>query len=499
MKKVLEQQESLDVKQEEVTELAINNGKLAGVKCSFGNEYIGKAVILTTGTFLNGTIYIGDISIPAGRAGERPSALLANNLKEVGFNLQRLKTGTPPRINGKDVDITKMLIQEGDPVPVPFSFRTGRIERNQAPCYITHTTARTKEIIKDNLNRSPLFSGKITGTGVRYCPSIEDKVLKFPDKETHQVFIEPEGYETNEIYLNGVSTSLPYDVQYKIVRSITGLEGAEIMRPGYAIEYDFAPPTQLKPTLETKLVEFLYFAGQINGTSGYEEAAAQGLMAGINAVRKIRNEGPIVLARSQAYIGVLIDDLVTKGTNEPYRMFTSRAEYRLILRQDNADIRLMSLGHKLGLVDDSTKERLDRKLALINTGLKAVKESRAEGSSTVEKLLRRPELSYRDLREKFPILPSLPPDVVQQIEIETKYSGYIQRQLEDIEQQKRYNDKRIPEAIDYMQLDGLKKEAKQKLQQIRPLSIGQAARISGITPADISVLLIWLEKLRRSQ
>ena len=499
MKWVLEVQDGLDLKQETVTEILEENGKVSGVGCATGNMYEGGAVVVTTGTFLNGLIHIGEESFPSGRAGEPPSLKLARSLKNMGFELLRLKTGTPPRINMRNVELDKLVRQEGDLVPVPFSFCTKGIAIEQLPCYIGHTNERTRKIILDNLDRSPLYAGKITGTGVRYCPSIEDKIVKFADKTQHQIFIEPEGRGTNEAYLNGLSTSLPYDIQVELIRSIPGLERAELMRPGYAIEYDFAPPTQLTPTLETKRIKNLYFAGQINGTSGYEEAAAQGLMAAINAVLKLRGERAFLLDRAEAYIGVLIDDLVTKGTREPYRMFTSRAEYRLLLRQDNADLRLMGFGFRLGLVSREMFDELQRKQRLIEEGLAIIHERRI-GGRTVEKLLKRPGIRYSGLRASTAEdLPDYEDEVIEQIEIEAKYAGYLKRQLDEIKKYKRMEKRRVPESIDFMTLKGLKKEAREKLQKVRPLSIGQAARISGITPADISILMVWIEKEDRAR
>ncbi len=498
VKRVLEDQVRLDIKQELVTEVIREGDRTVGVGCATDNIYYGRVVIVATGTFLNGMIHIGEESFPSGRAGEAPSTKLAECLRALGFEMFRLKTGTPPRINIRNVRLDALVRQDGDSEPVPFSFSTEHLNVDQIPCYIGHTGSDTKRIVLDNLSRSPLFGGKIKGTGVRYCPSIEDKMVRFADRVEHQVFIEPEGRYTNEAYLNGVSTSLPYDVQLRIVRSIEGLEEAEIMRPGYAIEYDFSPPTQISPTLETRLVDGLYFAGQINGTSGYEEAAAQGLMAGINAVLKIRGEEPLILDRSMAYIGVLIDDIVTKGTMEPYRMFTSRAEYRLFLRQDNADMRLMAHGYKLGLIKPEMIERVEAKKRLIEEGLRIIRE-RKIGGVTVENLLRRPGVRYRDLRiNELPELPDYTDSVTEQIEIEARYAGYLERQLEEIKKFRKMEKKRIPAKLDFSVLKGLKKEAREKLQRMRPVSIGQAARISGITPADISILMIWIEKLSRT-
>ncbi|MEI6633444.1 MAG: tRNA uridine-5-carboxymethylaminomethyl(34) synthesis enzyme MnmG [Chlamydiota bacterium] len=497
MKRVLEEQAGLDLKQEMAARIMTADGSANTVECLTGNTYHSAAVIVATGTFLNGLIHIGESSFSAGRAGESAAVELAASLQGLGFQMGRLKTGTPPRLNAKGIDVSGMVRQDGDTVPLPFSFSSGKLNIDQVPCYITHTTESTVKIIRDNLHRSPLYGGRIKGTGVRYCPSIEDKVVRFPDKPSHQIFIEPEGRHTAEVYLNGVSTSLPYEVQVAVVRSIEGLERAEIMRPGYAVEYDYVLPTQLYPTLETKSVRNIFLAGQINGTSGYEEAAAQGIMAGINAALRVKGREAFVLDRSEAYIGVLIDDLVTKGTNEPYRMFTSRAEYRLFLRQDNADIRLMPCGRTLGLISDAQIAKLDRKKDLIREGLHNLAELRSE-NMTAEQLLRRPEMSWADLpRLGITGLPDYDAEVIEQIESEVKYAGYLKRQLEDIERFRKMESLKIPGPIDYSLMHGLKKEAREKLQKIRPVSLGQAARISGITPADVSILMIFLARESR--
>lgn len=494
MKNVLETQEGLDLKQEMAVRLIAKNGAIEAVECASGNRYNAATMIVTTGTFLNGVLHMGEWSGAGGRMGETPAVDLSNSLKEIGLKLGRLKTGTPPRLNARSIDFAGMTRQDGDQAPLPFSFSTKRLQLDQLPCYVTRTTEKTIAVIKDNLHRSPLYAGRIKGTGVRYCPSIEDKVVKFPGRTAHQVFVEPEGRHTAEMYLNGVSTSMPYEVQLEIVHSIEGLKNAEILRPGYAVEYDYAFPTQLTPALETKKVRNLFLAGQINGTSGYEEAAAQGIMAGINAALKIKGKAPFVLGRSEAYIGVLIDDLVTKGTNEPYRMFTSRAEYRLSLRQDNADMRLMPYGRKFGLVTEKQIEELEKKKERICEGLRMLAELKC-GNVTAGQILKRPGMTWADLkREGISGLPPYEPDVVEQIESEVKYAGYLRRQEEEIARFKKMESMTIPPQIDYKQMHGLKKEARDKLDQIRPVSIGQAARISGITPADISILMVLLRR-----
>ncbi len=473
MKKRLEGQEGLDIKQEIVEEILVENGKVSGVDCQTGMRYKAAAVIVTTGTFLNGLIHIGLTSFPAGRMSEFPSVKLSGSLRSLGFDIKRLKTGTPARINKRSIDLSRVETQFGDPVPTPFSFSTGRIEQEQIPCYVTYTNPLTHKYILDNLDRSPLYSGRIKGIGPRYCPSIEDKVVRFKDKERHQIFLEPEGLNTDEIYLNGLSTSLPQDVQVYMLRTINGLENSEIMRFGYAIEYDFCPPTQIKATLETKLIENLYFAGQINGTSGYEEAAAQGLMAGINAVLKIRNDPPLVLDRSEAYIGVLIDDLVTKGTDEPYRMFTSRAEYRLLLRHDNADTRLMEYGFKFGFISTGQYDALRAKNDQIREGIELTKNRRR---GEIE--------SFSD-------------EVKKQIDLEIKYEGYIKKQIKEAERLRKLEKVTIPPLLEYKTIKGIRKEALEKLDKIRPESIGQASRISGISPCDISMLYVYIASLNK--
>ena len=517
MKRVLEEQEHLDLKQALVGDVLVDNGKIKGVITQTGIIYHGKTVIVTAGTFLKGLIHIGDVSYSAGRAGESSAEDLSDGLRRLGFEIGRLKTGTPQRVNANTVDFDVMDVQPGDENPRPFSFSTEKITQSQIPCYITYTNPKTHQIIRDNLNRSALYSGRIVGTGPRYCPSVEVKVVKFADKERHQIFVEPEGRDTNEIYLNGLSMSLPEDVQLEVLHSIKGLEKAEVMRPAYAIEYDFAPATQLKPTMETKLVENLYFAGQINGSTGYEEAAAQGLMAGINAVLKIRDEEALIFDRSQAYIGVLMDDLVTKETLEPYRLFTSRAEYRLTLREDNADLRLMETGRRLGLVGDDAYQKFLLKKKQMEEELKRLEKNilkpapniqdmmRKIGTAELSKphslmeLLRRPEVTYEHLNQISPSPAELFPSVEEQVEIQIKYEGYIRRQDMQIEQFKRLEGYLIPEDFDYSSIKGLRTEALEKLAKIRPISIGQASRISGVSPADISVLMVLLEQHKRSK
>ena len=515
MRSILESQENIDIVQAMVERLIVDDGRVRGVVTQVGIGYESKAVILTTGTFLQGLIHIGMVHYPAGRAGEFPSIGLSEDLARIGFLLGRLKTGTPPRIDARSIDFDVMSQQAGDEPPVPFSYTTGKIERRQVPCYLTHTSPVTHEIIRKNLDRSPLYGGVIKGIGPRYCPSIEDKVMRFAHKERHQVFLEPEGYDTVEIYANGISTSLPADVQTEMVRSIKGLENAEIMRHGYAIEYDFVPPTQLKPTLETKLIEGLFHAGQINGTSGYEEAAAQGIIAGINAALKIHEREPVVINRAEAYIGVLIDDLVTKGTQEPYRMFTSRAEYRLMLRHDNADARLTEKGHQIGLISHERYKDFEEKRETIEREKTRLKKTRVSSpelqdkqfgeistaeilpETTLSQLLQRPEMDYETLAGTAPPEKPLGKEIKQAVEIEIKYAGYIKQQIQLIEKYKNMESKQIPRDFDYTSLSGLSREVTEKLLSVRPLSLGQASRIPGITPAAISILAIALSKRAR--
>lgn len=487
------------MKQEIADGLIVIDNKVAGVVGQSGLQYKSKAVILTTGTFLKGVIHIGNYITSGGRIGELSSERLSGSLRDLGLEVQRLKTGTSPRLNSRTINYKNLKPQHGDENPRPFSFSTKTLSGAQVPCYITYTNQTTHEIVMSNLNRAPLYTGQISTTGPRYCPSLEDKIVRFPDKLQHQIFLEPEGLDTLEIYCNGISTSMPHDVQERIVHSIEGLEAAEIVRYGYAIEYDFVPPTQLKLSLETKAVENLYLAGQINGTSGYEEAAAQGIMAGINAALKIHEKEPFILDRSEAYIGVLIDDLVTKGTEEPYRLFTSRAEYRLLLRQDNADRRLMKYGHKYGLISDQQWSTLQEKERLIAETL-AYLNYKTAGQDALAKILSRPEQTFdqllgidSELAEK-----NVPGDVQEQVEIEIKYKGYIERQYSQIEKFKKMENHKIPDWLDYSHITELRREARQKLSQIRPLSLGQASRISGVSPADISILMIYLAKKART-
>ena len=491
LKWIVEREANLDVKQAMIEDLLVEGDRIRGVTTKMGVRYNGSAVIVTTGTFLRGLIHIGEAKIESGRAGEPAAYALSAGLKRLGFELGRLKTGTPPRLSRRSIDFSKMDSQLGDD-PIPFfSFRTSKpFHVEQLPCYITYTTNETRGVICRNLHRSPMYSGQIKGVGPRYCPSLEDKFVKFAEKERHQIYLEPEGRATDEFYVNGASTSLPEDVQIEMIHTIVGLENAQIMRPAYAVEYDYSLPHQLHPTMETKLIENLYFAGQINGTSGYEEAGAQGLVAGINAAVKVQGLQPLILTRSDSYIGVLIDDLITKSTDEPYRMFTSRAEYRLLLRQDNADLRLTPIGRSVGLVKDEHWNLFDEKRRKINLETERLQTTRS-GTFTYAEILRRPEMTYRSL----PVADSsLPEDVQQEVEIQIKYEGYIARDLEQIARFRRLEDKRLPHWIDYSKIEALRFESRQKLDRYRPDSIGQASRISGVTPADIAILLVWLKR-----
>jgi tRNA uridine 5-carboxymethylaminomethyl modification enzyme len=511
MKRVLENQENLHLKQAEVIGLYVQEGRVLGVDTRVGVRFLGATVILTTGTFLRGLIHVGLTRYAGGRAGDLPAEGLSDSLCALGFDVGRLKTGTPARLDGRTIDFSRLEVQHGDQPPIPFSFATERIDRPQLPCHIAYTNQKTHDIIRANLDRSPLYGGVIEGVGPRYCPSIEDKVVRFPEKDRHQSFLEPEGADTIEIYPSGLSTSLPIDVQFALYRSIEGLESVEIMRPAYAIEYDYVDPIQLHASLETKAVENLYHAGQINGTSGYEEAAAQGLMAGINAALRVQGKAPLVLGRGDAYIGVLIDDLITLGTKEPYRMFTSRAEYRLLLREDNADQRLREKGYAVGLVREEEYRRFLGKMELIGTELERLRQAKVipseadasfleefglcgmQNAVSYEQLLRRPEFTYDDLLKIDQQAASIPTVVREQVEIQIKYQGYIERQLQQIARSEKLESTKIPADMNYDTISGLTREVYEKLTRFRPDTLGQASRISGITPAAVSILAVALK------
>jgi tRNA uridine 5-carboxymethylaminomethyl modification enzyme len=513
MKQVLENCENLTLRQGSVEKLIVLDHTVEGIETQIGERFYGRRIILTTGTFLRGLIHVGDRNYSAGRAGDFAVQGLSESLANLGFKVGRLKTGTCPRLDSRSIDYSNLQLQHGDESPVPFSFANNTITQKQVPCHITYTNARTHDIIRAAVHRSPMYSGIIKSRGPRYCPSIEDKVIRFADKPRHQIFLEPEGLSTVEVYPNGLSTSLPLDIQVEMVRSIEGLQHAEIMRPGYAIEYDYVEPTQLYPSLETKFVRHLYHAGQINGTTGYEEAAAQGLMAGINAVLSLRGAPPLILSRDQAYLGVLIDDLVTKGTDgEPYRMFTSRAEYRLLLREDNADMRLTEIGHRIGLATTEAHQRVSSKkvktsmliafleqeqispTAQICKKLESIGSTPVRNQTSLAQLLRRPEISIYDIETLSEAVNKFDPDVALEAEVEIKYAGYIDRQMEMVERFRKIENASIPEDLNYSDIKGLSREVREKLVRIKPQSLGQASRISGITPAAISLLSIYLRK-----
>ncbi|WP_078593332.1 tRNA uridine-5-carboxymethylaminomethyl(34) synthesis enzyme MnmG [Evansella clarkii] len=514
MKKTIEETENLMLRQGMVEELIVEDGEVKGVVTQTGAKYNAKTVIITTGTYLRGKVIIGDLAYESGPNNMQPSVNLSYHLQDLGFEMVRFKTGTPPRVNSNTIDYSKTEIQPGDDVPRAFSYETTKYITDQLPCWLTYTNEETHHLINNNLDRSPMYSGMIEGTGPRYCPSIEDKIVRFNDKPRHQVFLEPEGRNTQEVYVQGLSTSLPEDVQMKILKTVPGLENARMMRAGYAIEYDAMVPTQLWPSLETKKIKGLFTAGQINGTSGYEEAAGQGVMAGINAALSVQGKDPLILDRSEAYIGVLIDDLVTKGTNEPYRLLTSRAEYRLLLRHDNADLRLTETGHKIGLISEERYERFLEKNREIDKEIKRLKNTVIKMTDEAQKvmeeagtaalkdainaavLLKRPEITYGHVAKLVPPEAPVNEDVAEQVEIQIKYEGYIAKQMEQVEKLKKMENKKLPEDLDYSAINGLAIEARQKLAEVKPLSVAQASRVSGVNPSDVSVLLVYLEQGR---
>ncbi len=493
MHRVIEREKNINLKQGQAVELLIQNEKCNGIRTQSGEEFFSETVMLTTGTFLQGLIHVGSTHYPGGRAGEAPAVGLSDSLKRHGIELVRFKTGTPPRLHEKSIDWSCLEEQKGDDPPHPFSFRTRKLEIEQLSCYLTHTNEMTHEIIRKNLHLSPLYAGRIRGIGPRYCPSIEDKVVKFADKLRHQIYLEPEGRSTEEIYVNGLSMSLPKEIQHEIVHSMKGLENAQFIRYAYAIEYDCSPPTQLKHSLETKKIENLFLAGQINCTSGYEEAAGQGLMAGLNVIRKLRRQNPFILGRSEAYLGVLIDDLVTRGTNEPYRLFTSRAEYRLLLRQDNADERLMRYGHEFGLISDQAHEESLLRTSRVKSEVERLKNSWHENVS-LDRLLRRHNISYNYLLNNNLHSCNLTDDEISRVETEVKYEGYVKRQLSEARRMSKFEGKKIPARIDYPNIRGLSHEAVEKLSNVKPESIGQASRIPGLSVCDISLLVVHIDK-----